>query len=499
MFSAPFFPLSDAAQRRRQASLAAMIAASVLATGCAIGPDYQLPDAATSAAFKEAEGWTAAAPADALDRGDWWRLFEDESLNALAQRVLVNNQNIAAAQASYAQARALVSQQRAGLFPTISLTGNTTRQDTGGSSSSRTVTDSTTGETTVISGGGSIRNSYRANIGASWEPDVWGRLRRTVEGASASLQASAADLASARLSAQGELVTNYLSLRQTDAEIVLLKETLKGYERAVQIADNRYKVGVAPRTDLLSAQTQLFGTQADMESLSRQRGQLEHAIAVLVGEAPANFRLEPAPWNGVVPTVPVGLPSTLLQRRPDIAAAERRVANANAQIGIQRSAYFPSFSLSASYGSSSGVLSDLFDASTMLWSLGLSASQTLFDFGSRKAQMAQVRAAYDQAVATYRQTVLTAFADVEDQLTGVRVLERTQELRAKTSAIADENERLILNRYQAGQVAYSEVVTAQASALSARRTLIQASLDRQTTAVALIQAIGGGWTADSER
>jgi len=471
----------------------------VLATGCAVGPDYQRPDSPTSAAFKEAEGWSPAAPADAIDRGRWWQLFEDPQLDALAQQVLVSNQNIAAAQAAYAQARALVSQQRAGLFPSIDLSGSATRSDSGGGNSSRTVTDSTTGETTVISGGGSINNSYRASIGASWEPDVWGRLRRTVEGAAASEQASAADLASATLSAQGELVTNYLSLRETDAEIALLKQTLEGYERALQIAQNRYQVGVAPRTDLLSAQTQLYGTQADMESLARQRGQLEHAIAVLVGQAPANFRLEPAPWNGIVPGVPVGLPSTLLQRRPDIAAAERRLANANAQIGIARSAYFPNLSLSASYGSSTSSLSELFSASSMLWSLGVSATETLLDFGARKAQVAQARAGYDQAVATYRQSVLAAFADVEDQLTGARVLERTQQLRRQASTVADENEGLVLNRYKAGQVAFSEVVTAQASALSARRTLIQASLDRQTTAVALIQAIGGGWDAESPK
>ncbi|MDB5970503.1 MAG: outer rane efflux protein NodT family [Hydrocarboniphaga sp.] len=475
----------------RSAAAAALV---VLAAGCAVGPDYQRPDSAASASFKEAEGWSAAAPSDAVHRGDWWSLFQDPQLDELAKQVAVSNQNIAAAQAAYAQARALVREQRAGLFPTIDLNGSGTRSDSGGGSS-RIVTDSSTGETTLISSGSSISNSYQASIGASWEPDVWGRLRRTVENASASAQASAADLASATLSAQGELVTDYLSLRETDAEIGLLKATLEGYERALQIAQNRYRAGIAARTDVLSAQTQLYGTQADMEGLARTRGQLEHAIAVLVGQAPANFRLEPSPWNGVVPSVPVGVPSELLQRRPDIAGAERRVASANAQIGIARSAYFPSLSLSASYGSSTSSLGDLFSASSMLWSIGASATETLLDFGARKAQVAQARAAYDQAVATYRQTVLTAFADVEDQLTGVRVLERTQELRAKASAVADENEGLILNQYKAGQVSYTEVVTAQASALSARRTLIQSSLDRQTTAVALIQALGGGWEA----
>lgn len=478
-------------------STTALVGLTVLCAGCAVGPDYTRPDAPSSAVFKEAEGWTAAAPADALDRGQWWSLFDDPQLDALAKQAAVSNQNIAAAQAAYAQARAIVREQRAGLFPVISLDGSATRSDSGGSSSNFDVDDGLDeGNSSRNSG---PRNRYQASIGATWEPDVWGRLRRTVEAAGASEAASAADLASAALSAQGELVTNYLSLRETDAEILLLQKTLEGYERALQIAQNRYEVGVAPRTDVLSAQTQLYSSQADLEGLAQQRAQLEHAIAVLVGQAPANFKLEPATWNGVVPSVPVGVPSTLLQRRPDIASAERRMAAANAQVGIERSAYFPTLVLSASYGSSSSSLGDLFSASSMLWSLGASAAQTLFDFGARKARVEQVRAAYDQAVAEYRQAVLTAFADVEDQLTGARVLERTQALRAKASAAADENESLIFNRYRAGQVSYTEVVTAQASALSARRSLIQASLDRQTTAVALIQALGGGWDSQADR
>lgn len=458
------------------------LAVAALASGCALGPDYQRPDVDTSAAFKEAGQWAPAAPADAVDRGEWWRLFEDESLNELARQVEVSNQNIAIAQANYAQARALVSEQRAGLFPVVSLDGSATRsQSSSGDNSSRDVAP---------------RNTYRASVGASWEIDVWGRLRLAAQGAKASLAASAADLASAKLSAQGELVLNYLSLRQTDAEIELLKETLKGYERAQEIANNRYKAGIAARSDLLSAQTQLYTTQADYEGLSQQRAQLEHAIAVLVGKAPGNFKLEPAPWNGVVPEVPVGVPSELLQRRPDIAAAERRMAVANAQIGINRSAYFPSLNLNASYGSVSTAVSELFTASSTLWSIGASTAQTLLDFGARKARVEQSRAAYDAAVASYRQTALTAFANVEDQLTAAQVLARQYELRLQASEVADENEALVLNRYRAGQVNYTEVITAQASALSARRALIQAALSRQTTAAALIQSLGGGWSAE---
>ena len=455
------------------------IGTAMLVTGCAVGPDYRRPEIALAAQFKEApEGWVAATPADAIDRGRWWALFNDAELDALAERVRVDNQNIAAAQAAYQQARALVREQRAGLFPLVSLNGSASRSDNGSSGSG---------------GSQGARNSYQANIGADWEPDVWGRLRRATTAATASEQASAADLANAQLSAHGELVLNYLSLRETDEEIGLLERTLQGYERSLQIANNRYTVGIAPRSDLLSAQTQVYNATAELEGLMLQRDQLEHAIAVLVGEAPANFDLQPAGWNAVVPAVPAMLPSTLLLRRPDIASAERRVAAANEQIGIQKSGYFPSFGLSASYGSSASKVGDLFSASSMAWSIGVSAAQTLFDAGATGARIDQARSAYDEAVANYRQTTLTAFQDVEDQLSAQRVLARQHELRVLASKAADENEQVVLNRYKAGQVSFTEVVVAQASALSARRSLVQAALDRQTTAVALIQALGGGW------
>jgi NodT family efflux transporter outer membrane factor (OMF) lipoprotein len=459
---------------------------ALLVGGCAVGPDYRRPDAPAASAFKEAEGWKAAEPSDALDRGEWWTLFGDTTLNELVARVNVSNQNIAAAQAAYDAARALVREQRASLFPSVSLDGSFTRRDSGDGEGSQYQTRS------------GITNSYQASIGASWEVDVWGRIRRNVEAAGAAAQASAADLASARLSAQGELVTNYLSLRESDAEMALLQATVEAYQRALQIAQNRYKVGVAPKSDLLSAQTQLYSAQADLEGMVQQRQQLEHAIATLVGVPAAQLSVAPAMWNAVVPTVPLGLPSSLLERRPDIASAERAVAQANANIGVARAAYFPTLTLSSSYGSSSSTVSSLLDASTMAWSVGASAAQTLFDFGARKAAVRQSEAQYRQTVASYRQAVLTAFQDVEDQLTAARVLERQHGFRRQASEVADENEQLILNQYRAGQVSYSEVVTAQASALSARRSLVQLEGDRQTTAVALIQAIGGGWKATQE-
>ena len=460
------------------------LAFALLAAGCAVGPDYQRPATTDVTAFKEAGDWVSAAPADMLDRGPWWLLFGDPVLNALAERVEVSNQNVAIAVAAYAQARALVREQRASLFPLVSLSGGASRARSAGST--------TTGAT------GRVGNNYQLSIGGSWEPDVWGRLGRAVDSASAGAQASAADLASAKLSAQGELAANYFALRQTDAQKLLLETTLEGYQRAVEITQNRYTAGIVAKTDVLQAQTQLANAQADNAGLLRQRAQLEHAIAVLVGEAPGNFSLPPVAWKPAVPDIPVGVPSTLLQRRPDIAAAERRVASANEQIGIARSAYYPSLALSASTGTGASRVADLFSAPSRVWSLGLSAAQLIFDAGTTSARVDAAGASYDQAVARYRQTVLVAFQDVEDQLAATRVLQVQQQLRRRASEAADQVEQQVLNRYRSGQVGYTEVITAQATALNARRALVQAMADRQTTAVALIQSLGGGWQAGSQ-
>jgi NodT family efflux transporter outer membrane factor (OMF) lipoprotein len=446
--------------------------------GCAVGPDYQRPATPEVSSFKQAQGWVPAAPADALQRGPWWQLFGDPVLDQLAAQVEVSNQNVAAAVGAYAQARALVREQRASLFPTVTLDGRGNRSGSGDSNASS-----------------STSSNYQVGLGASWEPDVWGRLGRAADGAAASAQASAADLASATLSAQGELVANYFSLRQTDAQKALLASTLAGFQRALEITQNRYDAGISAKTDVLQAQTQLANARADDAGLQRQRAQLEHAIAVLVGQAPGNFSLPVAAWNPVVPDVPVGVPSTLLQRRPDIAAAERRVAVANGQIGIAQSAYYPSLNLSASYGLGASRVADLFSASSSVWALGLSAAQALFNAGATSARVEGSEAAHAQAVARYRQTVLAAFQGVEDQLAATRVLRVQQDLRRQASAAADQVEQQVLNRYRSGQVGYTEVITAQATALSARRALVQAMADRQTTAVALIQSLGGGWQA----
>ena len=452
---------------------------SLVLAGCAVGPNYTRPTVETPAAFKEGQGeWVTAVPADTLERGPWWQLFNDADLNALAAQVEVNNQNVAQAVARYAQARAIVAEQRASLFPSVNLSGNAQRS--GGR------------------GGTPETNHFALQVGGSWEPDVWGRLRRGVDAATASEQASAADLQSAKLSAQGELATDYFNLRLQDAQIAIQAQTITGYERSAKIAQNRYNAGIVARTDALQAQTQLASAQADLLSLQRQRANLEHAIAVLVGRAPGNFSIAARPeWVGVVPEIPFDVPSTLLQRRPDIAAAERRVAQANEQIGIAIAGYFPSLNLSANGGSSATRIGDLFSASSLVWSLGLSLAQKIFDAGATSARVAQARAGAEAAAAGYRQTVLEAFQNVEDQLVAAHVLQQQLVLREQASQAADLVEQQVLNRYQAGQVSFTEVVTAQVTAANARRARAQAIADREVAAVALITALGGGWNSAS--
>jgi NodT family efflux transporter outer membrane factor (OMF) lipoprotein len=462
----------------RPLALPPLLLAAALAAGCASLPGGDTPVAPMQAAYKEAPpGWTDARPLDAIERGAWWTVFNDAELDAMAERVQVDNQNIAAAAAAVAQAQGAYRESRAGLFPSVGLSGGATRSGGEGASSSG-------------SGGGGTR--FQASVGASWEPDLWGRLRGGASAAASRAQASEADLASARLSALGQLAGNYFKLRDTDIEAALLRETVDGYQRVVQITQNRYDAGVAPKSDLLQAQTQLANAQADLATLQQDRAQLEHALAVLQGLPPAQFSL--APRTAALPQpprVPLGVPSTLLQRRPDIAAAQRRVAAANAQIGVARAGYFPSLSLSASTGGSAARLADLFSAN--VWSLGLSIAQVVFDAGATGARVDQARAGWEQAVAQYRQTVLGAFQDVEDQLATLKALQQQQALREQAAQAATLTEQQVFNRYRAGQVSFSEVVQAQVTALSARRALAALAASRQVATVALIQALGGGW------
>ena len=456
--------------------------------GCSFAPPYQRPSTVTPAAFKEAPGWVAATPADAIAKGQWWLLFNDGALNDLEAKVSVNNQNVAAAAAAYDQARAAVREARASLFPTVDLTAGATRAGSFGS-----------GQTTIIGGntvstGTNGSRRYSVTLGATWEPDLWGRIRNTVSQQKALALASQADLANATLSAQGELAADYLQLRGIEHQKAILDATVTAYTRNLQITTNRYNQGVVAKVDVLQAQTQLDSARANAADLERQRATFEHAIAVLIGENPSTFTLAAAAWSPTVPDVPGILPSALLERRPDVAAAERRVAAANANIGIQRSAFFPTVGLSGDIGTQSSRLGSLFTAASSLWSLGLTAAETLLDFGARSARVAEARAAYNQAVAQYRQTVLTAFQQTEDELAAARILTYVAQQRSNAAASANRVEQLTQNQYVAGQIAYSDVIVAQTTALSARQTEASAMVDRQIAVVSLLQAIGGSWT-----
>ena len=466
----------------------ALAAATLLALGaCSSLAPSPAPSTPTSAQFLEPPpGWMAAAPADTLARGPWWTLFGDPVLDQLVPQVAINNQTVAAAKAAVEESRAAVRAQRASFFPTLALEGTANRTHTGSSKDS-----SNSGSSSSSDAG----TKYAVGFSASWEPDLWGRIAETVSAANATSQASEADLAAALLSAQASFVTDYLSVREADAEIATLRATITGYQRSLQITQNRYAAAIAQKSDVLQAQTTLASAQADLASLAQTRATLFHAMAVLAGQAPATFQLPAGSWDSTrVPGVPVGVPSQLLQRRPDIAAAERRVAAANASVGAARAAWFPTLSLSASAGPATTHLSDLFRVSDFAWSLGATLAETIFDGGARSAQVDEAKATWEQTVATYRQTVLTAFAAVEDQLSTAASLEEQQQLRKTASEAADQTEQEMQNRYKQGLIAYTDVVTTQATALSARRALMQVSLSRQTAAINMVAALGGGWS-----
>ena len=498
--------------------------------GCSLAPAYRPPAPLTPppGGWKTAEGWRPANPSDGAVRADWWTGFGDPTLSDLVARANTHNQTVAQAAAAYRQAIAATREARASLFPTVSANGAVTHSYSGsgrvitgdvigtttGSSSgtttgsngvttgtgtpgSGTSTGTTTGGTTTgLVSNGSSSTSYRLNLQASWQPDFFGRVLNNLRSQRYTQEARLADLANAQLTVQGELVTDYLSLRATDAQIATLAATVAAFQRSLQIATNRYNAGVVARTDQFQAESQLASAQSDLEGQKQVRAQYEDVIAVLVGENPAGFRLAALPdWKPNVPAVPDALPSILVERRPDIAAAERQVAAANATIGVQRAAFFPTVSLSGSGGIQNDALSGLFSASSLLWSVGAQVAETILDFGARSARLQQARAAYDAAVANYRGVTLTAFQEVQDNLIAQEILVRQERLLRTASVAADRSEAALGNQYRAGIVIYTDVTTAQATALNARRALIQAQLDRQTAAVALTQALGGGWSA----
>jgi len=455
----------------------ALVAASfALLTACAVGPNYKRPAVDASAPYKEQDGWKPSEPNDALDRGPWWQIFNDEVLNGLESQLNISNENVKAAAAQVEEARALVRQAQAGFWPSVSATASRERSVTAKQN-----------PTTVTSAG----------ISANWDIDLWGQIRRSTESNRASLQASEAALASARLAAQAELATDYFLLRAQDQLQVILNDIVAAEQQSLKITENRYRVGVAAKADVVSAQTQLLSSQAQQVNAPLQRAILEHAIAVLVGQQPSQFSIDTASMRTDVPTVPPGLPSTLLERRPDVAQSERLVAAANAQIGVAISAYFPALTITGSDDYKGNTISHLIRTANRVWAIGPSVALSVFDAGLRRAEVAHARATYEQSVDNYRQTVLTSLQQVEDEIATLRVLEQRATIEDATVKAAREAETLTLNQYKAGTVPYSSVITAQTTRLNSEQNALDVLSGRLQASVAMIQALGGGWNAST--
>jgi len=473
--------------------LLAAVASLALLSACAVGPDYVRPNVAQPTSYKEAAGWKTAQPRDAEIRGNWWEAYNDPLLNTLQQQVNVGNLTLAQAEAAYRQAQAAVQSARSEYFPTVGASFDVTR------SSSATVNNNQVTSTSTSNTRGA-RTNHSLSLNASWEADLWGRIRRSVEASSNSAQASAADLENVRLSMQAQLAQDYFQLRALDTQQQLLDRTLADYERSLKLTQNQYAAGVVARANVVQAQTQLKNAQTQALDIGVQRAQLEHAIALLVGKAPAEFSIAPAALAASVLDVPLALPSALLERRPDIAAAERRLAAANAEIGIAKSAYFPSLGLSANGGYQSSTMANLLSLPNRFWSIGPSLALTLLDGGARRAQTDQAIAAYDQNVAVYRQTVLTGFQEVEDNLAALRILEQEAQTQDEAVQLARQSVAIATNQYKAGVTSYLEVITAQTTALNSEINAVNILNRRLTASVLLIKALGGGWhvpTADA--
>ncbi|MEO8137455.1 MAG: efflux transporter outer membrane subunit, partial [Betaproteobacteria bacterium] len=469
--------IASSAVRGRLTVVAVLALAVGMFSGCAAGPEYKRPDVDMPATFKEAEGWKVAEPRDELPRGSWWQVFEDPALHDIEQQVQMSNQNIREAEAQYRAAQAAVRAAQAGAFPSISGRSGASRSGTGNGSSSQ----------------------FTLAVDAGWEFDLWGRIRKTIEAGQASAQVSASELEGIRLSAQISLAQSYFQMRVADLQRQLLDETVTGYERSLQLVNNQYNVGLVARGDVIQAQTQLKSAQAQAVDAGIQRAQFEHAIALLVGKAPAALSIPTAPVRLAVPAIATGLPSRLLERRPDVAAAERRMAAANAQIGVARAAFFPALTLSASVGLQSSSLANLFSLPSRIWSIGPALAGALFDAGLRRAQSDQAVANYDAAVASYRQTVLTALQEVEDNLVALRLLEQEAAIQDEAVKAASQSVQIALNQYRAGTTSYVTVVTAQNTLFTNQRTALDITRRRLVAAVGLIGALGGGWSETPQR
>jgi NodT family efflux transporter outer membrane factor (OMF) lipoprotein len=474
------FRLDSKGWRSRRAEVLGI--AVLLLGGCTVGPKYVRPTTDVPAGYKEAGDWKTAQPSDAIAKGKWWQIYGDPQLNALEEQVSVSNESLKAAQAQFLEARAAIRTVHAAFFPTVtastSVSGNRQSQN-----------KALFGTTSPIT----YADYQLPPIDVSWEPDVWGRVRRSVEAARSEAQATAADLASLDLSLHAELALDYFQLRGLDSQKQLLDSTVTSYERALQLTDSRYKGGVASAVDVAQAQTQLETTRAQAEDVSVDRAAFEHAIAVLIGKPPYQFSQQSSPLANPPPQIPPGMPSDLIERRPDIAAAERRVQEANAQIGVARAAYFPIFALTGGGGFDSSKITNLLDGPSGFWSLAGSAAEMIFDGGQRHGISDQARAAYDKSVDTYRQTTLTAFQEVEDNLAALRILE--DEAKTQDAAVAASEHFLDLsnNRYKGGVANYLEVTTAQSAALGNQRAAVDVLTRRMAASVLLIKALGGGW------
>ena len=457
-----------------------LLLVSAALSGCAVGPNYARPSAPTPPQFKEAAGWAPGRPDDAAaDKGAWWTIFNDPLLDQFEQRIATSNQTVKEYEAAYREAKAVAAAAHAGLFPTIGVGADATRSQ---SSASLSPT------------GGKPQTSLTGEVEASWVPDLWGKARRTIEGDKALAEASAADLGNARLAAQAALAGDYFTLRVLDEQKRLYQRTVDDYQQFLSLTTNQYHEGTQALSAVITARTQLYAAQAALIDIGVKRSAMEHAIAVLDGMPPADLTIAPATLSRTVPAPPAGLPSTLLERRPDIAAAERRMAAANAQIGVAVASYFPTITLSGDYGTGASALGGLFGAASSLWSVGASLVGTLFDFGARRAQVRGARAAYDQSVATYRQTVLTAFQGVEDELSALRIYQQEEEVQLRTESAAQQAVELDLNQYKEGTVDYATVIQAQTIALNASQNVLTVLQARLQASVLLIENLGGDWS-----
>ena len=459
---------------------AVTISVVLLAACAAVGPNYVRPTAAIERNYKEIDGWKVAQPQDNALRGAWWEIFNEPELNAFVSQVSISNQTVAAAEAQFRQAQSLVQQSRANFFPTVTVGVGVTN-----SSLSTTIARSKNPRFSSM--------LYSMPVNVSWEIDVWGRIRRLVESSQAEAQASAADLQTAQLSAQSSLAQDYFQLRAVDAQRRVLDESVADFQKSLELTNNRYTAGIASRADVLLAETLLKTTQAQAVDVGVQRAQLEHAIAILIGKTPAEVSLPVMPLSTQPPAIPMGISSELLERRPDIAAAERRVASANAQIGVAEAAYYPTVSLASTGGFQTGDFSKWISLPSRFWAVGPNITQTVFDGGLRQGQTEEARAFYDQNVALYRETVLTGFQEVEDNIAALRILEAEAQIQDEAVKAAQQTVAVVTNQYKAGITSYLDVITAQTAALNNERTAINILGSRLNASVLLIKALGGGW------